>query len=494
MSYIGTPPRKQLSGKVLLETQKASASSSLVFPLTGGIGSGSEYDVYEFHFINIHAATANEDFGFQANAVGESGYNEVITSVSYHAYHDEADSTTNFTHAGGTEQSQGQALQQLAYDVGIQDDNGVSGKLTIYQPASNWLFTTKFYAELNEMYYNTDPYSIHRWVGGYINTQTNINSIQFKMSSGNIDAGTIKMYGIKFGTPLKTDSKNIVWSVATAVPASDWGLKFGTKSAGGWCQSGGTACHEWDGSSWSTGGSTTHDRGVAGSGGTQTAGVVFGGYHDSDESLTTEEYNGTSWSNGNDMVAGLAYTAGSGPTQTWQICSGGSSYNPTVSNVTTTQTYNGTNWANESVASDGRSAGGMTGAEDNTLFHHGSLESYPQSTPHAQYWNGSSWASKANAPTIGQYIGHFGSSTRAYRAGGTTQDNMGAPAYYYRTGYACESWTDDVWTSENVMPFTLTVYGSLTGTGGDGWTGGGSDKQATHSSTVYTYHFEASEF
>jgi hypothetical protein len=32
---------------------------------------------------------------------------------------------------------------------------------------------------------------------GYGNTTSAVNAIRFQMSSGNIDAGTIKMYGIK---------------------------------------------------------------------------------------------------------------------------------------------------------------------------------------------------------------------------------------------------------------------------------------------------------
>ena len=42
-----------------------------------------------------------------------------------------------------------------------------------------------------------DDRSNQRRQAGYINTTNAINAIQFKMSSGNIDAGTIKLYGIK---------------------------------------------------------------------------------------------------------------------------------------------------------------------------------------------------------------------------------------------------------------------------------------------------------
>ncbi len=38
---------------------------------------------------------------------------------------------------------------------------------------------------------------MQRLVGGYFNLTSAIDEIQFKMTSGDIDAGTIKLYGIK---------------------------------------------------------------------------------------------------------------------------------------------------------------------------------------------------------------------------------------------------------------------------------------------------------
>ena len=45
--------------------------------------------------------------------------------------------------------------------------------------------------------YNGGDFSVHDFIGGYCNTTTAIDGVQFKMSSGNIDAGTFKLYGIK---------------------------------------------------------------------------------------------------------------------------------------------------------------------------------------------------------------------------------------------------------------------------------------------------------
>jgi hypothetical protein len=46
----------------------------------------------------------------------------------------------------------------------------------------------------NIMYHN---YSLDSYSAGYMNTSSAVNAVQFSMNSGNIDSGTIKLYGIK---------------------------------------------------------------------------------------------------------------------------------------------------------------------------------------------------------------------------------------------------------------------------------------------------------
>jgi hypothetical protein len=42
-----------------------------------------------------------------------------------------------------------------------------------------------------------NPKQFTMYVAGYGNTTSAIDAVQFSMASGNIDAGTIKLYGIK---------------------------------------------------------------------------------------------------------------------------------------------------------------------------------------------------------------------------------------------------------------------------------------------------------
>jgi FlaG/FlaF family flagellin (archaellin) len=173
-----------------ISSQTASASASLSF--TSGID--STYDVYEFHFINIHPATDSVDFTFQVNAAGQSGFNEVMTTTTFYAYHNEAGSATALTYDGNEDQAQGTGYQKiLSYDTGNAADESVSGILTLYAPSST-TYVKQFTSVGNGV--AAYEYSINEFVAGYINTTSAIDEIDFKFNSGNIDAGEIRMYGV----------------------------------------------------------------------------------------------------------------------------------------------------------------------------------------------------------------------------------------------------------------------------------------------------------
>ena len=48
----------------------------------------------------------------------------------------------------------------------------------------------------NENTYSQNDISADMYVAGYCNVTAAIDGVQFSMSSGNIDAGTIKLYGV----------------------------------------------------------------------------------------------------------------------------------------------------------------------------------------------------------------------------------------------------------------------------------------------------------
>jgi hypothetical protein len=179
---------------ILLSTQTASASATIDF--TSGID--STYDSYVFKFINIHPATGHTDFSFQVDTGTNTNYNQTMTTTYFRAYHIEADTGSGLGYQGGSDQAQGTGFQAIARPVSNENDGSASGHLQIFNPSSS-VFVKHFIARVNNSeYYSVTPYSATNdcYVAGYINNTTAITRVRFKMSSGNIDDGIIKMYGV----------------------------------------------------------------------------------------------------------------------------------------------------------------------------------------------------------------------------------------------------------------------------------------------------------
>ena len=181
----------------LIKTLTASSSSTLSFvDGTSDVVLDSTYKEYLFIFNDIHPS-AEADFTFQGNAAGGSGYNETITSTSFDAFHRENDTQNNLNYNSGGDQAQGTSFQILNYDAPIEDDNDSSlgGYLHLFNPSST-TFVKHFIARTQHMGISTDPLSHDNFCAGYFNTTSAIDEIQFKMSTGNIDAGTIQLFGV----------------------------------------------------------------------------------------------------------------------------------------------------------------------------------------------------------------------------------------------------------------------------------------------------------
>jgi len=174
---------------VLLSTATASASSSIEF--TSGID--STYDIYKFEFINIHPETNNVKFTFQSDTGTNTNYNQTITSTDFISQHNETGTTTELGYAIANDQAQGTAFQPIGQLIGNDNDECAAGTLQVFQPSST-TYVKHFIANTNV--YRHDNYSREHFTAGYFNTTSALTRFRFKMSSGNLDSGKIKMYGI----------------------------------------------------------------------------------------------------------------------------------------------------------------------------------------------------------------------------------------------------------------------------------------------------------
>ena len=177
-------------GITLISSQTASASASISF--TTGID--STYKAYKFVFSNIHPATDNVLFQFNLSTDGGSNYNVVKTTAFFRAYHLENDGNAGLGYDGTRDLAQSTSFQQIAYDVGNGSDESTAGGLTLFNPSST-TYVKHFISRSNQYHQNNEAEDV--FVAGYGNTTSAVNAIRFQMSSGNIDAGTIYMYGIK---------------------------------------------------------------------------------------------------------------------------------------------------------------------------------------------------------------------------------------------------------------------------------------------------------
>jgi len=176
---------------ILLSSQTASASATIDF--TSGID--STYDSYVFKFYDIHPSTNSANFTFQADTGTNTNYNLTITSSSFEAYHTEADDDTGLTYNATRDQAQGTAFAHLGCGGTSSDnDSSMAGTLQIFNPSSS-TFVKQYLAVSNSA--SSSPFTGNNFMAGYFNLTTPITRVRFKFSSGNIDDGIIKMYGVK---------------------------------------------------------------------------------------------------------------------------------------------------------------------------------------------------------------------------------------------------------------------------------------------------------
>ena len=172
-----------------LATQTASSSSTLDF--TSSID--STYNIYKFRFTDIHTGSNNVHFTFQGSTDTGSSYGVTATTTFFKAYHNESGSTAVLGYITGDDSAQSTNFIKIAQGMGDGNDECCVGELFLFDPSST-TSVKHFLSRINN--YQTSDYSQDIYVSGYFNTTTAIDAIQFKMGSGNIDSGTIEMYGI----------------------------------------------------------------------------------------------------------------------------------------------------------------------------------------------------------------------------------------------------------------------------------------------------------
>ena len=186
-----TSPGSLAQGKMtLISSQTASGSASIEF--TSGID--STYPIYRFEFINMHPATDGAEFQFNLSTDGGSNYNVTKTTTFFRTYHNESDATTSLEYVTDFDLAQSTSFKTIMRDMGSDNDQAGCGSLKLFNPSST-TFVKHFISDCQ--HYQLNDFSMRDMTAGYGNTTSAVNAVKFQMSSGNIDSGTIKLYGIK---------------------------------------------------------------------------------------------------------------------------------------------------------------------------------------------------------------------------------------------------------------------------------------------------------
>ena len=205
----------------------------------------------------------------------------------------------------------------------------------------------------------------------------------------------------------------------------------------------------YNGSSWTNGGNYPQSIYGVGSAGTQTAGLAFGGNLPGSSSNVTCEYDGSSWT----AVPGNFPVSGGGAT-------GFGTQTAAISNLpssNTTVSYNGTAWTAygspgnqntsrlDGVAQNGTSTAGL-------LFQ-GRTGPGPVNTQATEEWDGSTWTASNNYPVAMVFAQGAGTQTAAVGFGG---DKM--PGETAQT--TCCTYDGSSWTVANSLGTAVTRHAS----------------------------------
>jgi len=184
----------------LIKEQTASSSATISFvDGTSDVVLDNTYPIYLFKFFNIHPATNNSNFTFNGSDDDSShSYDVTKTTTAFDAFHKEDGSSSNLSYRTSEDIAQGTGFQTLTLDggVGNNNDDNFGGELWLFNPSST-TYVKHFMATTTHGYNASPAFVMNSYIAGYFNTTADITAIQFKFASGNIDAGTFKLYGIK---------------------------------------------------------------------------------------------------------------------------------------------------------------------------------------------------------------------------------------------------------------------------------------------------------
>ena len=183
---------------------------------------------------------------------------------------------------------------------------------------------------------------------------------------------------------------------------------------------------------WASGGNLNQAKYANVTMGSNTEAVTYGGYKESPNAILdqTENYNGTSWTEVNEMNTGRFNHAGAGVYSS-AIAFGGEKSGP--ANATETELWDGTSWTEVNELNTARRVTGGSGDSSTSALCFGG---YPNpSGALTELWDGTSWTEVNDLNTSRYQVMGVGTSTNALGVGGN-------PARAINEKWDGTSWTE----------------------------------------------------
>ena len=181
--------------QILIKTLTASNSANLSFVHgTSSVVLDSTYPVYLFKFINMHPVSDNQKLQMNMSIDSGSNYNIEKTTTCLQNYHYENDAEAIFAYDTGDDAAAATGnIPITAAGIGSDNDESLSGEMYLFNPSST-TFVKHFMVTVND---HINALSLQTFITGYGDTTSAVNAVKFLAASGNLDSGTIKLYGIK---------------------------------------------------------------------------------------------------------------------------------------------------------------------------------------------------------------------------------------------------------------------------------------------------------
>ena len=180
---------------ILIKTLTASSSATLSF-VNGAsdVVLDSTYKEYMFIFNDMHPATNQAYFQFNLSVDTGSNYNVAKTTTFFQGYHTEDGTDAGLSYQTARDLAEGTGAQYLTRQIGNGNDDVGTGYLHLFNPSSTTF--VKHFIAVSSNNYGGDTYYMNNFINGYGNTTSAVDAVQFSMSSGNIDAGTVQLFGV----------------------------------------------------------------------------------------------------------------------------------------------------------------------------------------------------------------------------------------------------------------------------------------------------------